>query len=321
MATGGAQVLAFNGITQPLAWFPFVGWISRHYRRANFAELLALMIEHEVPLPEGLRLAAESTGDARLQRSGWELAAAIERGDLVATGPFATGTVCLLFCIGFFRVGSRGRNWCGCCVIRRRSIGGKRLNLSRWFRTLFPVVAAVVHWRRSDGRVRDHAVRAFGAHSGSIWESSDMRNYTYIAINSRGERISGEVEATDPDAVVSRLSAQGCASKACRRTAPREPAPPARELTTQLSAAETREVGGHISEIISAGVPLEAGLAAIADEFPWGRVRRTLRGIVRDLESGEDLESVLSHRHTAGYLPALVAAAGAALGPHGRDPR
>jgi general secretion pathway protein F len=143
VATGGAQVLAFSGVTQPLGWFPFIGWISRHYRRANFAELLALMIEHQVPLPEGLRLAGAASGDSRLQKSGRNLATAIERGDQVAHGrvhryglpPF------------LYWVLSSGQQRGDLVRLLRHSSAiyrRKALNLSRWFRTLFPVAAAVV---------------------------------------------------------------------------------------------------------------------------------------------------------------------------------
>ncbi len=135
-----------------------------------------------------------------------------------------------------------------------------------------------------------------------------MRTYIYIAIDSRGERLSGEIEASDPDAVVSQLTARGLRIESVQPLPPREPPSADRPRPVGLSAAETREVGGHISEIISAGVPLEGGLAAIADEFPWGRVRRSLQGIVRDLEAGNDLESVLARHRSAGYLPALVRA-------------
>ena len=133
-----------------------------------------------------------------------------------------------------------------------------------------------------------------------------MTTYTYIAIDSRGRRISGELEASDPDAVVSELTAQGLrieSVQTARGTASPESARPG-----NLSQVETREVGRHISEIVSAGLPLESGLAAIAEEFPRGRVRRELRAIVRDLEAGNNLESVLAVHRTPAYLPALVRA-------------
>src|SRR5205823_1262441 len=54
--------------------------------------------------------------------------------------------------------------------------------------------------------------------------------------------------------------------------------------------------------------PLEGGLAAVAEEFPWGRMRSALRRIVRKLETGADLESVLASSGAPRYLPSLVRA-------------
>jgi general secretion pathway protein F len=143
MATGGAHVLAFRGIAQPLAWFPFVGQITRHYRRGNFAELLALMVEHQVPLPECLRMAGEASGDSRLQESGEDLAEAIERGDQIAIGrDHRYGLPPFLFWVlsSGQRRGDLVRLLKHSATMSRK----KALNMSRWFRTLFPVTAAVV---------------------------------------------------------------------------------------------------------------------------------------------------------------------------------
>ncbi|MBI3862960.1 MAG: type II secretion system F family protein [Planctomycetia bacterium] len=141
--TGGARVLAFSGISQPLAWVPYVGRICRQFRYANFAELLALMIEHEVPLPEGLRLAADATGDAQLRRAGRNLADAVERGSLPADlsgrrHGFPPFLYWVLSC------GQSGEGLVrllrhAATVYRRQSS-----NLSRWFRTLFPFTVAMV---------------------------------------------------------------------------------------------------------------------------------------------------------------------------------
>ena len=136
-----------------------------------------------------------------------------------------------------------------------------------------------------------------------------MPLYTYIAFDAQGAQVSGEIEASDPDAVVARLTAQGLRIESVRlATEPYAPGRPAGEQGPRLSASDLREVGGHISEIVSAGLPLEAGLAAVAEEFPRGRVRRALQAIVRDLETGTDLETSLKAHRTPAYLPALVRA-------------
>ena len=57
-----------------LGWLPGAGGVFAELRRGWFCQLLAGLLEHGVPLPEGLELAAEAVGDAplrSLQRAGW----------------------------------------------------------------------------------------------------------------------------------------------------------------------------------------------------------------------------------------------------------
>ena len=65
--------------------FPWMRSILANYETANFAELLALLLEHRVPYPAALNLAAESTGDRRLIGRVGQMAAAVERGESPAT--------------------------------------------------------------------------------------------------------------------------------------------------------------------------------------------------------------------------------------------
>lgn len=51
-------------------------------RMATFADVLAVLIEHQVPLPEAIALAADASGDRRLRASGRELAERLRRGEL-----------------------------------------------------------------------------------------------------------------------------------------------------------------------------------------------------------------------------------------------
>lgn len=141
MATGGARLLSFGGLAQPLAWIPYVSRIGRRFRQANFADLLALMIEHDVPLPEGLRLAGEAVGDAPLRRGALELADAVERGaasGVVRSSGFPPFLYWAITC------GQRGQPLArllkhAATIYRRQAIG-----LSRWFKIVFPIAAAVV---------------------------------------------------------------------------------------------------------------------------------------------------------------------------------
>ncbi|MBS0266117.1 MAG: type II secretion system F family protein [Planctomycetes bacterium] len=135
-----------------------------------------------------------------------------------------------------------------------------------------------------------------------------MRTYSYQALDAQGRRVSGEIEATDPDAVVAQLTARGLRIEAVRELPAIRAFDEGALGRHSLSAADTREISGHISEIISAGAPLETGLAAIAEEFPASNVSDALRDIVARLESGQDLETVLRDCRTGAYLPALIRA-------------
>jgi type II secretory pathway component PulF len=63
-----------------LKCFPWMRSILTNYEGANFCELLALLLEHEVTYPEALKLAAESTGNPRLLRGACSLSEALSRG-------------------------------------------------------------------------------------------------------------------------------------------------------------------------------------------------------------------------------------------------
>jgi type II secretory pathway component PulF len=59
---------------------PVIGTMIRYFRAANFADLLALLIDHQVPLDQALILAGEASGDRRFQASSSVLAGSIRLG-------------------------------------------------------------------------------------------------------------------------------------------------------------------------------------------------------------------------------------------------
>ena len=135
-----------------------------------------------------------------------------------------------------------------------------------------------------------------------------MPHYTYIAIDAGGGRISGEMEASDPDTVVARLSAQGARIESVQMTVPAPSLWIDDDRAQSFEPGDAGEISGHIAEIVAAGLPLETGLAAMAEEFPRGRLQRKLQGIVRDLQTGADLEAILAMRNAPGYLAAMMRA-------------
>jgi general secretion pathway protein F len=64
--------------------FPWMGSLLSDYESANFTELLALLLDHRVPYPQALKLAAESTGNSAMINGAQHIAKAVERGEPVA---------------------------------------------------------------------------------------------------------------------------------------------------------------------------------------------------------------------------------------------
>jgi len=78
--SNSSRSMAFRGLPRILSWLPGVSRITADQRRASLAELLALLVEHEVPLHEGLRLAARASGDRKLTSAAQQMADGAEQG-------------------------------------------------------------------------------------------------------------------------------------------------------------------------------------------------------------------------------------------------
>lgn len=65
----------------PWRWIPKAGPIRYWGAAATFADVLALLIEHDTPLADAVRLACAASGQSRLIEAGREITGAIERGD------------------------------------------------------------------------------------------------------------------------------------------------------------------------------------------------------------------------------------------------
>ena len=64
-----------------MGWVPWTRRMLRSLRTATLAEVLALLVEHDVPLDEALELAGAASGDARTVRATRGLADAVRRGE------------------------------------------------------------------------------------------------------------------------------------------------------------------------------------------------------------------------------------------------
>lgn len=64
-----------------LGWLPWTGELLRNLRTATVAEILAMLVENDVPLHRSIRLAAETVGDVATRRVAAQIADALERGE------------------------------------------------------------------------------------------------------------------------------------------------------------------------------------------------------------------------------------------------
>jgi general secretion pathway protein F len=132
-----------EGPSWPLTWIPGLKWITSSYRYANFAELTALLVEHEVPLPEAIELAADATGDWSIQHAAHVIAEELIQGGEIAA-PKSSGGGLPPFL-----------NW----MLERSQASGELARSLRlaatmyrdrakarvdWLKTVFPIVAAVL---------------------------------------------------------------------------------------------------------------------------------------------------------------------------------
>ncbi|MFM9962121.1 MAG: type II secretion system F family protein [Planctomycetaceae bacterium] len=60
----------------------------------------------------------------------------------------------------------------------------------------------------------------------------------------------------------------------------------------KLSSSEAELLAGQMANVTSAGLPLSAGLRALSEEVPSGRMRRWLRAISDQLERGQSLDAL-----------------------------
>jgi len=84
--SGGAAGLGRGRGRGLMRWVPWMGGMVGATRASAFADLLALLVEHRVPLPEGIELAAGASGDPAMEREGRALAADLRRGDTLGDG-------------------------------------------------------------------------------------------------------------------------------------------------------------------------------------------------------------------------------------------
>ena len=72
------------GVWSPFRVIPGIRSIVANFRRANFCDLLAMLLDHHVPLPEASILAADAAGDQPLQQVAARIARGVRSGQTLA---------------------------------------------------------------------------------------------------------------------------------------------------------------------------------------------------------------------------------------------
>ncbi len=117
--------------------YPTVGNLLFAGRMATFAETLALLIEHEVPLGEAVGLSADASGDRRLRESGHQLAEQLRRGERPSGVSALSGIPPVL---AWLLVGSADRSQM-ISALRRAADSYRRRakHMNRWLSLYLPI--------------------------------------------------------------------------------------------------------------------------------------------------------------------------------------
>jgi len=90
-ATGRAIAEESNWTHLALYFWPGLRRVQRDSRTAVEAEVLALLIENDVPLSDAIELAGDAAGDPRIRAVDTQVAAALRRGEKLSTASATAG--------------------------------------------------------------------------------------------------------------------------------------------------------------------------------------------------------------------------------------
>ncbi len=137
-----------RGTTETTPWsafqiLPGVSSIVSNFRRANFCDLLAMLLDHQLPLPDAALLAADAAGDSPLKRVARRIADGIRSGNSFADC-LAVGRELPPFVSWMLIVGERQ----GTLIKTLRQVADvcrqRAAAQSDWLRIMLPTVLVVV---------------------------------------------------------------------------------------------------------------------------------------------------------------------------------
>jgi type II secretory pathway component PulF len=130
-----------------------------------------------------------------------------------------------------------------------------------------------------------------------------MARFQYTATDSDGKSVTGFVESGSPEQALKELVTRGLEAIEIEPASDEEKSP----VVASSSAAQTEAIS-QAGQLIAAGVPLSAGLRALAEESGNRPICRVLSQMADRLEAGDDLKEVFSDDSVRlpAYLKGLV---------------
>jgi general secretion pathway protein F len=124
-----------------------------------------------------------------------------------------------------------------------------------------------------------------------------MTAWRYVAVDTRGVRHRGELEADHPRAVRAQLREQGLLAEAVTpRDTPAQSGAGGRRVPTLALALFSRQ----FSTLLTAGLSIERALAALVEQQDEDKVRDVLNSVHQDVLAGHGLGQTLT-RHTRAF--------------------
>ena len=122
-----------------------------------------------------------------------------------------------------------------------------------------------------------------------------MASFVYSAVNQKGDHVSGTIEATERSVVVKNLTTQGLRPLSVKETSGTSSAQILKifggnKVKNDQIVIFTRE----LSAMVGAGVPIIRALTSLQNHAESTTLKKLLTGIIKDVESGEQLGDALS---------------------------
>jgi type IV pilus assembly protein PilC len=143
-----------------------------------------------------------------------------------------------------------------------------------------------------------------------------MATFTYAAVNQKGERLQGTLDAADRASVIKNLTGQGLQPLSVKELSGNS----SRELLRLFKGGRVKSdelviFTRELSAMVSAGVPLLRALTSLHDHGDSQSLKKILSAVIRDVEAGDQLGDALAkHPNTFNDVYVNMVRAGESAG-------